>query len=637
MKQLKVLIVLSFLLLIPLKGYCEESASAETTYTDSSITLYILDEVVVTADRLFRPVTISDYGLPVTQFSLREIESVQIENAYELLNQVPGVTYTRSRELVHGMGPTAAGYYRTRGIGETPGAGLLIMVDGRPHYMGFWGHPILDNHPVDDVEYVEVIKGPGSVLYGKEAFGGVVNLVTRRPKPGFKTTIDLYGGSYDSRGLRLYHSAGFGKTSCRLNGSIKSTDGERANCSQETKSASARFTRELNNGMHLEVGGQFRWSEWFDPGPMNTPKVEGDSTGGGEFTGYGADITLHQTLGPTHGQVVIYADMLENELYADSKNRSENLGIRAYQAWDGIWNGGELRLGMDYEKYGGGWESLNGSNETESSESNIAPYIHLKQLVIPRLKLSGGVRINFNSKFKTESEPAYRLGISADADDATRIYASFSRAIRTPALAEQYCQWFAGDQTLLEPERMWQAEVGLSRMITDLFTVEACYFYAEGDNMIRKIGPPPYPPIMENTGTFTHRGVELSARAILIKNLFVYSGFAYLNPGGDTAYNPERTLFCELSYIFPKDIKLSLTVDHSAERYGAKNEESPLPDYTLFHTRLTMTIPEFSDLFKGEGFIAVNNLTDADQELADGYPLTGRMITIGLSFSHSAK
>ena len=636
MKQLKVLIALSFLLFIPLKGYCEESASAESTYTDSSITLYILDEVVVTADRLFRPVTISDYGLPVTQFSLREIESVQIENAYELLNQVPGVTYTRSRELVHGMGPTATGYYRTRGIGERPGAGLLIMVDGRPHYMGFWGHPILDNHPVDDVEYVEVIKGPGSVLYGKEAFGGVVNLVTRRPKPGFKTTIDMYGGSYDSRGLRLYHAGGLGKTTYRLNGSIKSTDGERTNSDQETQSASARFTRELSNGMRLEVGGQYRWSEWFDPGPMNSPKTEGDSTGGGEFTGYGADITLNETFGPTHGKVILYADMLENELNADSKNRSENLGIRAYQVWDGIWPGGELRLGMDYEKYGGGWELLDGSNETESSESNIAPYMHLKQSVTPYLKLSGGVRVNFNSKFKTESEPAYRLGISADADDATRIYTSISRAIRTPALAEQYFPYWAGDRSLLKPERMWQIEVGLRRMITEMLTVEACYFYAEGDNMLRKIAPP-FPPIVENTGTFAHRGVELSARAMPIKSLFVYSGFAYLNPGGDTAYNSERTLFFELSYIFPKDIKLSLTVDHSAGRYGAKNEESPLPDYTLFHTRLTVPIPELSEQFKGEGFIAVNNITDADEELADGYPLSGRMITVGLSIRHSVK
>jgi len=628
LKLLMALLTLSLLPVISSIGYCEELAPA-----DSSVRIYILDEVVVKIDRIFRPVTVSDYGLPVTIFSLREIEAVQIENAYELLNQVPGVTYKRSRQLVHGMGSTAKGFYRTRGIGEKPGAGLLIMVDGRPHYMGFWGHPILDNHPVDDVERVEVIKGPGSVLYGKEAFGGVVNLVTHRPKPGINTTINMSGGSYGNRGLRLYHAGGIGATTYRLNGSVKSSDGERPNSNQETRSASGRFTRELNSGMRLEVGCQYRWSEWFDPGPLDSPRGDGDSTGGGEFTGYGADITLHETIGLTHGQIILYADMLDNELYLDSKNYSDNLGLRVWQSWDGIWSGGELRLGLDYERYGGGWEMLDGSGETESYEDNTAPYIHLKQSVTPRLKLSGGIRVNFNSKFDTET--AYRLGISADADEVTRIYTSLSRAFRTPSLAEQYFPYWAGDRTLLEPERMWQIEAGLHRMITGWCAVEACYFYAEGDNMIRKIGPPPRPPIAENTGTFTHRGVELSARAIPIERLSVYAGFAYLNPGHNTAHNPERTLFSEISYLSPKDVRLSFTVDHSAGRYEKSNRESALPDYTLLHTRLTVPMPGMPGHFGCKGWFAVNNITDADEELSSGYPLPGRTITVGLALRHS--
>lgn len=632
MKLLQGLLTFSLLSLVASNGTCEKLNSSNEAPADSSLKLYILDEVVVTADRLYRPVTISDYGLPVTRFSLREIESIQIENAFELLNQVPGVTYTRSRQLVHGMGPTAQGYYRTRGIGATPGSGLLIMVDGRPHYFGFWGHPILDNHPVDDVEEVEVIKGPGSVLYGKEAFGGVVNLVTRHPDPGINTTVDVSGGSYNHRDVRLYHAAGLGGTTYRLNASLKSCDGERINSNQESRAASARFTRELNGGTHLELGVQYRWSEWFDPGPLSRPRAQGDSTGGGQFTGYGADVSLHETLGPTQGQVILYADILENELYLDSENHSENLGIRAWQTWDGIWSNGELRLGLDCERYGGGWKKLDGSGETESFENNVAPYIHLKQSVTPDLKLSGGVRINFNSKFDTE--PAYRLGISANVDDRTEIYASWSRAFETPALAMQYYPYWAGDRTLLEPERMWQTEVGLHRMITDRLAVEACYFYAEGSNLVQKIGPPPMPPIVENTGAFTHRGVELSARSIPIRGLFIYSGFAYLNPGDDTAYDPERTLFCEISYHLPMEVLVSFTVDHAAGRYEESHKESPLPDYSFLHARLTATLPEILRQFQGKGFIAVNNIADAEVEVAAGYPFPGRTVTVGLSLTH---
>ena len=80
--------------------------------------------------------------------------------------------------------------------------------------------------------------------------------------------------------------------------------------------------------------------------------------------------------------------------------------------------------------------------ETESLEDNAAPYFHVKQDVTPWLHLSGGLRVNFNSKYATE--PAYRYGVSADVDENTKVYVSAARAFRTPALAVQ-CIPFSGD------------------------------------------------------------------------------------------------------------------------------------------------------------------------------------------------
>jgi|GEM_PF-3435858 len=599
---------------------------------DSTVKYYLLDEAFVSVDRAFLPIVVSEYGLPVTLLSTRDAEASHINNAYELLSRIPGVNYQRSRVLVHGMGPNAKGSYRIRGIGSKPGAGLMIMVDGRPQYMGFWDHPILDNHPIDDIERVEAVKGPGSVLYGKEAFGGVINLITRQPRIGMNTGLSASGGSFGNQSLQLNHSQGTDRFSYRFNGSMKSTDGFRDNSEQEANSGSGRITHNLNENLRVEFGGQVRQVQWLDPGTIDDPRVEDDSTNGGEFSSFGMDITLNNTYESSHGQVVIYGDLLENEQYLDSKNKSNNLGVRFWQSWDDILNVGELRLGFDYEKYGGSWEMLDGSAETESFEYNSAPYLHLKKDLGSWLHLSGGLRVNFNSKFDTE--PAYRLGISADVDDNTKAYVSLAKAFRTPSLAVQNAPFWRNDVSVLEPENQSQAELGVQKNIANRFIVDISYFYAEGSNLIQRIGPP---PAVDNSGKFLHRGVELSVRADLSQHLSAYVAYAFMNPGENTAYNPDQPVFSELSYRFAEQVRLSVTLDYSGGRYEASNKQSALSDIMLLNSRFSTPIPIMMRNFRGEAFVAINNIFDSDEYVAEGYPTPGRQFNLGLKILHSVQ
>ena len=64
--------------------------------------------------------------------------------------------------------------------------GLLVLIDGHPQYMGLMGHPIADAYQTVLAEKVEVVRGPASVIYGSNAMGGVINIVTRKPKRGRK-------------------------------------------------------------------------------------------------------------------------------------------------------------------------------------------------------------------------------------------------------------------------------------------------------------------------------------------------------------------------------------------------------------------------------------------------------------------
>ena len=74
---------------------------------------------------------------------------------------------------------------------------MLVLIDGHPQYMGLFGHPISDAYQTMLADRVEVLRGPASVLYGSNAMGGVINIVTRKmQEDGTKTHINIGGGSY---------------------------------------------------------------------------------------------------------------------------------------------------------------------------------------------------------------------------------------------------------------------------------------------------------------------------------------------------------------------------------------------------------------------------------------------------------
>ena len=146
---------------------------------------YKLDEVVVTGTRNETDIR----HLPMT---ISVVGRQQLEQTYQpsilptLTEQVPGL-FTTSRGIMgYGVSTGAAGGMSLRGIGAGvnaaggPTTSLLVLIDGHPQYMGLMGHPIADAYQSMMAERVEVLRGPASVLYGSNAMGGVINIVTRK-------------------------------------------------------------------------------------------------------------------------------------------------------------------------------------------------------------------------------------------------------------------------------------------------------------------------------------------------------------------------------------------------------------------------------------------------------------------------
>ncbi|MEM8928353.1 MAG: TonB-dependent receptor [Bacteroidota bacterium] len=155
-------------ILSSLTGFC--SFAQEGTQNDSVLTQN-LNEVVVTATRTLRQ--LSSLPLPVTLVPKKQIERSGVTRLNQILNEQTGIIMTPDVTIGGGEG------VQIQGIASDY---ILVLIDGVPVVGRSSGNLDLSRFAIGNVEQIEVVKGPSSALFGSEALGGVINIITERPK-----------------------------------------------------------------------------------------------------------------------------------------------------------------------------------------------------------------------------------------------------------------------------------------------------------------------------------------------------------------------------------------------------------------------------------------------------------------------
>ena len=137
-----------------------------------------IDEVVVTGSNNAVGRDLLPYMVTTVPASQREATGKgQLLSA--LSGMVPGLFVTERNIFGFGVSNGGAGAIKIRGVGGTPTNAVLMMVDGQPQFAGIYSHHVADIYETEYVDRVEVLRGPGSVLYGSNAMGGVINVITK--------------------------------------------------------------------------------------------------------------------------------------------------------------------------------------------------------------------------------------------------------------------------------------------------------------------------------------------------------------------------------------------------------------------------------------------------------------------------
>ena len=586
-----------------------------------------IDEVVVTGSRIA-----TDRRLLPMTISVVEREQIEQDNRPSLLptlvEQVPGLFITSRGVMGYGVASGAAGGISVRGVGGSPTTGVMVLIDGHPQYMGLMGHPIADAYQSMIADRVEVVRGPASVLYGSNAMGGVINIITRKSKePGSHTDIRLGYGSYNTLDAEAANRTHAGRFSSTVTASYSRSDGHRANMDYEQAGGYARLAYDL--GREWEITGEVNLTHFnaSNPGSISSPIIDNDS----RITRGTSSIALRNSRGAVSafynwGVHRINDGYSAGDSPLDYRFRSQDAiaGAMLYQSFT-LLKGNRTMVGADYRHFGG--KALNryldGSADkiiADKEMDNVAAYIDLQQQLTPWLTLDAGVRMDYNSHIGTEWVP--QGGIAVQLPRNMQLKAMVSKGFRFPTIREMYM--FPPQNPDLKAERMWNYEISLRQQVGRI-AYGVSLFYIDGENMIRTL-PVDGRMMNVNTGRIENFGTEIEATWSVSSHLSLSANYSYLHMKYPVVAAPEHKLYAGVRYAVGR---WALASDVQLLR-GLITQTSPLTEENvlLWNCDLGFTLARQCRLY-----LRAENILAQRYEINAGYPMPRATLHGGVKLS----
>jgi len=612
----KAFIQLILLLFICGSVMAAPNENSEKKKDDKETTFHPHEKVLVTAT-LTRHM-IKDCSSSVSVIDINDILALPgVSNALNLLNNQPGI-------FIRQTGAFGRADVDIRGIGQR-GRRIAVLVDGRPEKMGLFGCTVTHAFPLDNVERIEIVRGPSSVLYGSEALGGVVNILTHMPKEKFETDFEATYGSFNTQQYNLKHGGNFNRLSYFLTVDRRSSNGHRENSEYQGNAVTGKIQYKWADDLRSSFQVKYFEGRKYEAGPLDHPL----SDFWNDYKRGAADFSIRK--GNPDNEIVfkLYTNF-GHHMFSDGWHSRDyvNGGILHYTNKH-ITNN-ELTIGGDFRFLGG--KSYN-FPQGEWQKNEQAVFIHDQYVLWNKWILSTGFRLHRDSLYGLQVSPQW--GLVFQINDSTSVRGNINKGFRSPQLNELYMYPAANPD--LKPEIVWNYELGFKKSITSWLVFDGCYFHMNGTNFIEtqlNDSPPPFYQF-RNTGEFAFNGIEASLRASLYKNLSFHLFYTYLDTGEKTKGRPGHKADLSLrwdSYPYFISLQGQYVTDYFAGDFSTR----PLPSYFLLNSRISFNVSK-----KTKIFLDINNLFNKDYNIyvelpgiASGiYPMPGRNLNIGFKIT----
>jgi len=606
----------------------------------------ITEEVVAVASRL--PAPAYQIGRSVSVLDAEQIANLGHQYAADLFRYMPGLAVNRAG----GYGGIAQ--LRIRGSEANHS---VVLIDGVDVSAAGSGEFDFSSLLAADIERIEVLRGPSSGLYGSNAIGGVVNVLTRQPDAGFGLDAEVEVGANDTRQGAVSITGGSRMIRGRLSYITRESEfdistnddimgGERDADRNDTVSGQLRLGGDGRFDMALygRLTKKDTDADGFDfsGGPRQGLAVDDLSFSETDDRTVGITAGAHLADGRSHTQIGFAktdTDLRGEGFGSESQRRQARMDTR--WAWEQLGSVAQrTTLFAQYE---------------EERFKNLFPFDPSQVPTLARdfvaygaehrlefgefLYLNGTVRRDDNGAFDDATtfsmDAVYRF-----AGGNSRLHGSFGKAVTNPTFFEQFGfvpGTFVGNPRL-RPERAFGWDLGLEhRLRGGVLVLDLTYFDIKLEDEIQNL----FPSVINADGESERRGMELSAMYQPSAQLSVAAAYTYTDadePAGEEVRRPKHMASLGVTYAFMGDtgrfsvnaVYNGTMLDDDFRRFfvnGFTSERTELNSYLLVNMKASVQVSRRLELF-----LRVENVFDEHYQEVISYAAPGRAMFGGVRY-----
>ncbi len=589
-----------------------------------------LSEVVVTATR--DEVPIEQVGSSITVVTAKEIEQQQKQTVADVLRMVPGLDIVRSG----GLGTNTSVFMRGAKSEHT-----LVLIDGiemnDPSSSG--GGYNFANLTVDNIDRIEILRGPQSTLYGSHAIGGVINIITKRGDGKFKGFLSAEGGTFYTAKENAGLSGGTDLFQYSLSLSRIDSDG--------ISSAGAKYGNQehdpyQNTTLATRFGITPTKNSEIDLSLRYTHSRTALDDAGGSGNDDPNRLTRTDDLYfRTQGWLSLFNDIWEQKAgvsFADinMSDNDDNDPAHPYDLLRSSFHGQSVKLDWQHtlkphkittivlgvetteenaksDTTGFMWSS----NFPEKYSRTTGVYLQDQLNLFDAWFSTFGVRVDDHSKFGTEATYRFTSAYLIKAIDM-KLKGSYGTGFKAPSLYQLYSSY--GSPTL-KPDKSIGWDIGLEQGLPFLkTTLGATWFRNEYSQMI---------DFDMTTWKYTNvakahsQGMELTAGLQPAQDLTLKAAYTWMETRDDItnkqlARRPKNKVSFDANYSFLKKANINLGLIYAGTRYSDTANTQKLKDYLLVNLAASYNVTKNLQVFG-----RVDNLFDRQYEEVAGYGTPG--------------
>jgi vitamin B12 transporter len=622
-----------------------------------------LNTVVISASKT--PLARAQLTQSVTVITGDAIRARGITRLTDALQEVPGVSVAQNGSF----GSVTSLFLRG---GESRYTKVLIDGVAVNQSGGFFDFSHLTT---DNIDRIEIVRGPASVLYGADAVTGVIQIFTRRGKGPLTIRADARGGTYDTRDAELALSGGSPGFSYSLAGANHHTDGLfDFNNDYDNGTLSGAIGTTFKTGADAAISARYGAAEFHYPtdytgAPVDTNsyRVQHRLTVGGKIGTAFSDVARLDVLAGTNEVWDLTEDIAipffgTTKVHSADDSRAHR---RSLEARLGLTSSEAAHLNVGGELVWEGERNTSGSGPVGSPTTPTSEFdadrttrgLYAELIGSPQrfLTYTAAARVDDNSDYG--SHTTYRLGVSVPIGLDIRFRGSLSTAFNAPAFNQIRATLFSTASPGLSPEKTRSWEIGMDQDLdNESGRVSIVYFRQRFEDLIQYVpgGPPTYLGAYANLTEARSNGYE--AELVLIPRPLWSATASYtrvtprvtrvspaysgdLQPGDALIRRPTHSGSTTVTFK-PRHASLSALATYVGKRADLDFNEFPSPTVTL-PAYLKLDLAGSYDIWRGAHHSLlsitgrVENVLDKEYETVLHFPAPGRVILLGARFSGS--